>query len=175
MKFTRLHSALLVIGLLNFFLSTLGASSALANPTCYEDDRKTVITDSSQNILSWIQNQDPNWHRIMVTGSVVKRLPDLTGHAHFLIDINGDHTADLEVIHQSDFGAITSIQPGMAVAVCGDFKYELMDGVKSFVHWTHCNPGTQQPNHQQGFVAVNGVVYGITAPQGEPACDPSKP
>ena len=170
MKFNRLN-ALVVIGLLNFFC----ANSSFALPTCYENDRKTVVPPSNQDALNWIKTNDQSWHRVMLTGVVTKRLPDQTGHAHFLISLGTDHTSDVEVIHQSDFGEIPSIVPGMNVAVCGDFKDEAMDGVKAFVHWTHCNPGTQEPNHPQGFVSVNGVLYGETAPSGEPSCDPSNP
>ena len=170
MKFTRLN-ALVLIGLLKFVLP----ATAFALPTCYQNDRTTPITDSNQDVLNWMKNNDNNWHRAMLTGVVTKRLPDQTGHAHFLISLGTDNTSDVEVIHQSDFGAIPDITPGMNVAVCGDFKRELMDGVQGFIHWTHCNPGTQQPNHPQGFVSVNGYLYGITAPSGEPTCDSSKP
>ena len=170
MKLNR-FCGLALIGLVN--LMSL-SSKSFALPACYDDDRKTVVAVNNSDVLQWLLSGS-GWHRAMVTGVVVKRLPDQTGHAHFLVDLNGDGKSDIEIIHQSDFGAVQGIAPGANVAVCGDFLKQGMDGVKGFIHWTHCNPGTREPDHPQGWVSVNGSVYGTTAPSGEPDCDPSKP
>ena len=102
---------------------------------------------------------------------VVLRKPDQTGHSHYVIDLDGDGKGDVEVIYQNDFGDIPSINQGNTITACGDFKVDHQNfSSGGFVHWVHCNPRNKEPNHANGFVAVNGVTYGVNAPAGEPAC-----
>ena len=166
----RLLLPSLAFGFASFLVNS---HAAHALPLCYQDDRTTTIANSNTDVIGYIASNDRTWHRVMLTGMVMKTLPDQTGHSHFLINIGG--TEEVEVIHQNAFGTAPVVAVGMMVAVCGDLKLQSMDGVKAFVHWTHCNPGTQQPNHPQGFLSVNGILYGTTAPAGEPACNVSNP
>jgi hypothetical protein len=177
MNFAR-HSSRFQVRLVHLALVSLVLLPSLSHalPICYDFDRTEQVTDSDAKVLSMMsQPSDQQYHRALVTGVVIERLSDRTQHNRLLIDLNGDGRADLEVIHQADFGTAHAIVPGMTITACGDFKGVPMDGVKGFIHWTHCNPGTQEPNHPQGFFAVNGVTYGQQAPAGEPACDPNKP
>ena len=152
------------------FFFALISTPAVAMP-CFDSDRKTQLGNSADLVQKWKNSNDTNWHRVNLTGVVTQRKPDQTGHSHFVIDINGDGIGDLEVIYQKDFGQMPSINAGLTVSVCGDFKVDRQNfSSGSFVHWVHCNPRTRQPNHANGFIEMNGVTYGITPPPGEPAC-----
>ena len=127
----------------------------------------------NNQVLTWLQKA-PNQFtsRALVEGTVVERFADRTGHSHFSIDLNDDGKGDLEVIYQNAFGQPPTIQPGMKVGACGDFIADRKSPNGGIIHWVHCNPGDRdQGKHADGYITVNGNLYGFTPPAGEPACN----
>lgn len=139
---------------------------------CYADDKVTVLGNMNSQVLGFLKNTANQFTaRALVQGTVVTRYPDETGHTHFSIDLNGDGIGDLEVISQIDFGEPAEIVPGMSVTACGDYITDNTSPNGGIIHWVHCNPGDRdQGVHPDGFMIVNGSLYGYSAPAGQPAC-----
>ncbi len=166
-KSVRLVPSFLVLSVL-FFLKTTSASAI----NCYDNDKVSALGVMNAQVLQYLHNtQNQFTTRALVQGTVVARFADQTGHAHFSIDLNGDGRGDLEVISQNAFGEPTSILPGMSVSACGDYITDSSSPNGGIIHWVHCNPGNRdQGKHPDGWMVVNGNLYGYSTPAGEPAC-----
>ena len=140
--------------------------------TCYDNDKTTALGVMNPQVLQFLrQTQNQFTARALVQGRVVTRYSDRTCHAHFSIDLDGDGRGDLEVISQSAFGRPPSIRPGMQVTACGDYITDRSSPNGGIIHWVHCNPGDRdQGKHPDGFMLVDGILYGYSSPAGEPAC-----
>jgi len=143
-------------------------------PPCL-DKTGDALTNSNTQVLNWLHTTKKNFTaRALVTGTVVKRYADRTGHAHFAIDMNGDHRGDLEVIYQYDAGKIPTIQNGMQVAACGDYITDPKGSPNGgIIHWIHCR--SRPGNHADGYLALNGTVYGFEPQNGEICVNPLDP
>lgn len=142
--------------LLSFF--HLGSSFADSSG-CTENSGAPVVATNTE-VLNWLHSTSNNFTaRAYVQGTVVKRYPDLTNHAHFSVDLNGDGIGDLEVIYQYDAGQIPSITPGMKVTSCGDYITSKSSPNGGIIHWVHCN--SRGGTHADGFLSINGTLYGF--------------
>jgi len=113
--------------------------------------------------------------RAYVDGVLVGVFPSKGGHAHLDIFLgntpNGTgQESDIEVIYNQKFGAVDTraLRPGMQVQACGDFinAFEPAGNypaspVGAIIHWVHMAP---RPTHQNGFMAIDGRLYGQTNP-----------
>jgi hypothetical protein len=146
----------------------LFSTASFADPQCIDNHGQPLPVMNAQ-VLAWQKTQPTQFTaRALVQGTIVKRYPDHTGHAHFAIDMDGNGTGDLEVIYQQDFGQLPNLQPGMKVIACGDYITDRNGSPNGgIIHWVHCNPGTRDGGaHPSGFVDVNGSVYGYTPTEG---------
>ena len=140
-----------------------------APPPCFNTDRKTPLPIMNTQVMQWQRAAQNNFSsRALVTGVFTTRYPDQTGHAHFAIDLDGDKKGDLEVIYQNDFGALPALKNGDQIAACGDYITD-PKGSKNggIIHWIHSNDGARDGGtcvHPDGYLAINGVPYGITPP-----------
>ena len=97
-----------------------------------------------------------------VQGTVEQMFPDATGHRHFSLKIGpnpGDH---IEIIYNLSFGEMP-VKVGDNVEACGDYitSNAPSGGYKAspdgaLLHWVHKSTSS----HDQGFVIVNGQLYG---------------
>ena len=151
------------------FVSFLFASTSFAG----RDGEQGVCMDGSRRIESYNNAQVLNWKtstpntwqgRGFVNGSVVEVVKDRSSHLHFVIKIGPAKTDILEVIYNVSFGQLPALNPGTPVAICGDYitandrsgRYP-PSPAGAIIHWVH---GSNNNRHEDGFVAVNGTVYG---------------
>ncbi|MGZ3725940.1 MAG: hypothetical protein ACXWQQ_09065 [Pseudobdellovibrio sp.] len=127
---------------------------------------KSVLAINNDAVLNWkatTKNQYLN--RGHIKGTLVRDLPDQSGHQHFEVRI-GDKPNDLiEVIYNIEFGTIGLTAPGDSFEACGDYitanaaagGYQPSpDG--AILHWVHLSDNTK--SHASGYVMINGVLYG---------------
>lgn len=102
--------------------------------------------------------------RAHVRGPIIDLFEDQTGHNHFGVQIGATPEIAVEVIYSQDFGDLPDLQLGMIVEACGDYitsteatqRYPASPD-RGILHWVH---RSDSRNHESGYVAVNGVVYG---------------
>ena len=165
-----MKSALVLFSVLSFFQMQ---STFAQQASCLEDNGKPVSATNTE-VLNWLHSTSGRFTaRAYVQGTVVKRYPDQTNHAHFAIDLNGDGAGDLEVIYQYDAGQIPSITPGMKVSTCGDYITAKNSPNGAIIHWVHCN--SRGGSHPDGFLSIDGKVYGFSpiASSGEQCLRPA--
>jgi hypothetical protein len=157
-----------IVGL--FFLFQSFSQAAI--PSCLDQAGKP-LQNSNTAVLNWLHTTPKNFTaRALVTGILVKRYADQTGHAHFAIDMNGDNVGDLEVIYQYDAGAMNDIKVGMQVAACGDYITDPKGSPNGgIIHWVHCRnrPG----NHYDGYVTLDGKLFGFDPQDGSACANPA--
>lgn len=138
-------------------------------PECDDDNGQPIAINNSQ-VLTWEKTTANQFlARANVEGNVVADYPDQTGHHHFAIQIGSDPSQTLEVIYDMAFGPIPQIQLGMHIQACGDYitsdeatsQYPVSP-CGAIIHWIHMAP---KPTHQNGFLMINGEVYGQQAPK----------
>jgi len=122
----------------------------------------------NEQVLQWRSSQPSGFKtRALINGTVDEVFPDATGHRHFSIRIGANADDHIEVIYNESFGAMPEPQSGEAVAACGDFIVATQqnggypaspDG--AIIHWVHAS---DTPNHDSGFVILNGQIYGYAA------------
>jgi hypothetical protein len=126
---------------------------------------------SNAQVLRW-KLTTPNQFtaRALVEGRVVKVLPNETGHAHFLIDLDSNATDLLEVVYNEDFGQLPPPRIGAIVVACGDYiTADARTGnlppspAGAIIHWIHASD-TQ--GHASGFLIVDNVLFGQHIPPG---------
>jgi hypothetical protein len=155
-------------------LLTVLTSSAFAyDMACM--DRNQAMPLNNQQVISWKTNPAvPNAYkaRANVTGVVLGIFPDRNGHDHFVIQIGPNPRIDvLEVVYNSDFGDLPTIQKGMQVHACGDFIKSIAQTgpyppspAGAIVHWVHQN--TNGGSHEHGYLTIDNVTYGIGPDRG---------
>lgn len=147
----------------------LSASAAFAGaaPVCYDDQGNAIPDNNNAQVLQWKQTEPNNWQgRGNIEGTVIDVEPDASGHNHFIIQIGPDAQTDIvEVIYNYDFGDLPQITVGMDIEACGDFIQAFAQSgpyaaspAGAIIHWVHGDPAQRHPD---GFVMVNGTVYGF--------------
>lgn len=131
----------------------------------YCTDHGQPMSINDDQVLQW-KNSEPNQFlaRGYIQGTVDEVFPDLTGHHHFSVKIGPLDTDHIEVIYQLNFGMMPEPNIGDQVIACGDFINSFAqdqsgpaspDG--AILHWVHRDPAGK---HDNGFVVVNGTIYG---------------
>ena len=148
-------------------LLALGASPSFADdviPECLAYGRH--LPDNTQQVLHWKRTTSNQFQeRGHVSGVVSAVYPDKNGHEHFQISMGRRAEDTLEIIYNSDFGQIPSVQIGMRVEACGDYITSTArsgpyppspDG--AILHWVHMNPKGR--GHDAGYLVLDGKLYG---------------
>jgi hypothetical protein len=161
------------LGILVSFLTLIASSASAYNSACMAGNQ--VMPLNNQQVLAW--KFSPNVRsgftsRANVEGVVLGNFPDHSGHNHFMIQIGPRPVQDtLEVIYSQDFGDLPTIQQGMHVHACGDFiKATQPNGnfpaspAGAIVHWVHVN--SRGGSHENGFLAIDNVMYGVGPDRG---------
>lgn len=146
-------------------------SSFAAVPTCLDDEGK-VLGNSNTQVLNWLHSTAKGFQaKALVEGVLVKQYKGKATHAHFAIDMNGDQKGDLEVIYQYDAGKLPALQVGMKVSACGDYITDPKGSPNGgIIHWVHCR--SRAGTHSDGYVTLNGKVYGFDPQNGETCVNP---
>ena len=168
---------------LNRVLGILGVSAALfasqiagagqpvptATPYCLDGYGRNVPINDPQ-VLGFkqsIQNEAPNPVRAHVYGVMVAGYADQTGHAHFGIQIGQATTDTVEIIYDLLFGTLPAIPLGTRVEACGDYftanapaKGYPASPDGAIIHWVHLDPKRTAGAHPDGFLVLNGEVFG---------------
>lgn len=155
-------------GILGFsFALVLFSQSAQAQLSCMGNNGQAIGINNGQ-VLNWKVSTPNQFHaRANVMGTVVRVYPDQTGHHHFSLLIGNQRTQTIEIVYNEEFGS-APVQVGASVEACGDYITATQvtgslppspDG--AIVHWVH---QSDNPDHPSGFLVINGVLYGNTAP-----------
>lgn len=132
-------------------------------PQCF--DRKSRMDYNENQVLNWREFMENKFTaRALVDGTLVRLMEDRQGHVHFEIDLDEDlnSTDDrIEIVYNVKYGALPEYQPGDKIIACGDFVKDAFSPHKAVVHWLHVNPKKGGP-HEDGFLAINGKVTGLT-------------
>jgi hypothetical protein len=139
-------------------------------PPCL--DHGTVLpADNARIVLLKKTAEVGKTIRAHASGRVSRVFPDQhnshgTTHVHFEIRLDNqpDPSAVLEVVYSEDDGLMPNPAPGAQVEACGDFiNASAPNGgygaspSGAIIHWVH---QTDTPNHDAGFVVMDGVLYG---------------
>lgn len=148
--------------------SALALAANKAIPHCL--DQNQVMDVDNQKVLTWKSSTQNQWPgqgsraRAFVRGFVTRVFADRNGHDHFEIQIGRSTREVLEVVYNQDFGQLPPIQLGVEVSACGDYitsiaptpRYEASPS-GAIIHWVHFSNSAR---HEDGFVTVNGELYG---------------
>ena len=139
-------------------------------PPCRDDNKEILQIDNPRALR--IKKTEPNQTtvRAHIAGKLRKIYKDKSGHDHFSILIGSKETDGVEVVYSHDFGQIPDarLKQGSEVEACGDFivskkkteRYPASpDG--AVIHWVHRNDGRRGSDHPDGYVLVDGVLYGF--------------
>ena len=156
------------VGVFGFVLLFSQGAWALS---CVGRDGRPLSHENNEQILQWKRSTRDQFHnRGLASGMVTAIYPSRNGHTHFAIDLNGDHSGDLEVIYNDEFGRLPAIRIGMQVTACGDYitvgpHARLPSPMGGIIHWVHFNPGDRDGGrHPHGFLLISGKPYGFTNP-----------
>lgn len=107
--------------------------------------------------------------RAHIQGRLSKVLPEATDHQHFEIQIGPSDTDLIEVIYNKQFGSLPKLNIGSLVEACGDYitarspsQFGPASPAGAIIHWVHASVSATHPN---GFLIINGVVYGLRTAQ----------
>ncbi|RYZ81232.1 MAG: DUF3465 domain-containing protein [Proteobacteria bacterium] len=160
---------MLSLALVSFVFTAGFATSAFAG----RDGEQGICMDGStrmqsynnEQVLSWKKSTPNAWHgRGFVNGAVSEVVDSTPGHFRFVVKIGPKSSDLLEVVYNSAFGALPELRPGTPVAICGDFINAFERSGRyppspagAIIHWVH---GSNSKRHEDGFVAVNGTIFG---------------
>jgi hypothetical protein len=137
------------------------ASFGAGLPAC--KDKKKNLEINSDMLLNYRDQMEAKFKtRGYAKGVLVRVMEDRQGHVHLEMDFDENlQTADdrVEVVYNTEFGALPDARPGDQLVVCGDFIVDPYSPLKAVIHWLHFSPKKQA--HDDGFLAINGVVYGL--------------
>ena len=149
-------------------ISALVSTSAFAGTAgmkgiCMANGQQMQL--NNDQVLNWKTSTANGWHgRGFVKGTLTKAYNDKSGHNHFEMQI-GQNSSDLiEIIYNQGFGELPNLRSGDSVVVCGDYitSRDRNGGYPAspdgaIIHWVHGSPNGR---HADGFVQVNGTIYG---------------
>lgn len=153
-------------------VASVVALAAQEAPICPSYGRPLAV--NNEQVLHW-KRTTPNQfrERANVKGVVTRVFPDKTGHEHFEIAIGKRYEDVLEVIYNTDFGAIPEVVPGMEIQACGDYITATAQSGPyppspsgAIIHWIHMNPSGK--GHDPGFLMIDGELYGQDATNAGP-------
>jgi hypothetical protein len=159
----------LAAGIVGLALTVSAYAGASEAPECDGANGQPIAVNDAQ-VLNWEKTTANQFlARANVEGDVVAIYPNQTGHTHFAIQIGPDANQTLEVIYDLAFGAVPQVQMGMHIQACGDYitsdkatpQYPISP-CGAIIHWIHMAP---KPTHKNGFLMMNGQVYGQQAPK----------
>lgn len=154
------RSALVTLGLALFL-----TSNAFAADVACKDAGKTLAVMNEQ-ALQWKSQRSGFKSRAFISGKIAKVYKDQTGHKHFSIVIGAHNDDTIEVIYNNSFGQMPALKVGDEAEACGDFIVASKqnggfppspDG--AIVHWVH---KSTRSGHDDGFVVINGTLYGFS-------------
>jgi hypothetical protein len=135
-------------------------------PSCTASGQSLPVNNA--DVVNWKHTTHNQFHsRAHIQGLILQVFPDHSGHHHFEVKVGGGATDTVEVIYNEDFGSLPSVNVGDRLEACGDYITSNAqaghyppspDG--AIVHWVHMSPS---PNHESGYIAINGVAYGQDA------------
>ncbi|AHZ84862.1 hypothetical protein Bb109J_c2168 [Bdellovibrio bacteriovorus] len=152
-----------------FFLIMISCSAFAGDriPQCF--DRKDRMEFNESQVLTWREFMENKFTaRAFVDGTLVRLMEDRQGHVHFEVDLDENLNTDddrVEVIYNVKYGKLPEYQPGDRIIACGDFVVDKYSPHKAVIHWLHINPKKGGP-HEDGFIAINGQVAGLTNTKG---------
>ncbi len=143
-------------------VSTAQANSPI--PDCL--DHGTAVPVDNAEVIRW-KTTTPNQtlERAHVEGTVDRVFPTRNGNNHFEIKIGPNADDTLEVVYNSNFGALPSLHEGMTIEACGEYitSMQAADGYEAspsgaIIHWVHRT--TNETKHEGGYIAVEGKLFG---------------
>ena len=160
----KLSKIFLFVSTIALVFSAKAQIEAKPAPDCLSGNKTLIV--NNQEVLNWeatSKNQYKN--RGHIKGTLVRDLPDQSGHHHYEVRI-GDKPQDLiEVIYNISFGKVADTTPGDSFEACGDYitANAPVDGYPAspdgaILHWVHLSQNTK--SHASGYIMINGVVYG---------------
>ena len=164
-----------ILGLAGLFLSfTITSSFSFADPNldCLDKSNHAMVTFNNVQVAQW-KTSTPSQYRDRgyVQGTIDKVFPMHTGHAHFSLALDQNPANDIEVVYNSEFGALPQLSVGQTVVACGDFINTGYSGGGgspdgAIIHWVHYNPGTRPTDagHPNGYLLINHQPFGFTNP-----------
>ena len=141
------------------FLSTLLLT--ISGMPCYTTGNR-ILPINNDKIILWKQTT-PNLflargHAIGVIGAIY---PMKNGHNHFQLLLAGGGT--IEVIYNTEFGALPPLNSGMNAEICGDYITSSQDTAEypaspdgAILHWVHKSTKV----HLSGYVIIDGKLFG---------------
>ena len=145
---------------LSFFL-VLFAFQAFANSA--QPDHPGQIQDDS-NLVAAVNAHHGQFYVEAANLVATKILPDDTqGLPHQKWQARLSNGAIITVVYNSDMGERVPIQVGEKFDVGGEF---IWTGNSGLIHWVHDDPKGHRPD---GYVYLNGVVYGDTDHEDKPS------
>jgi hypothetical protein len=161
------------------FLISFTAFAALPNaqmPACLDGPDEMKI-DNARVLQFKHSTKNAYLDRAFVQGNVTEAPSVKNGHDHFVISIGPGQDDTLEIIYNKEFGAMSPINVGDSVIVCGDYitstsrtgSYD-PSPEGAIIHWIHFNPGSRanSARHEHGFVMAGSNLIGFdAAPSGD--------
>jgi hypothetical protein len=133
-------------------------------PLCLTNGQPLPVMN--EQVLTWKkQTRNQYKNRALVDGTLANVYPDKSGHVHISVRIGEGPQDTVEVIYNESFGRMPDLKVGSEVKACGDYitsnartkRYQPSpDG--AIIHWVH---RSNNDRHEDGFVMVDGSVYGL--------------
>ena len=136
----------------------------MATPNCLASGKNIQINNEA--VLQW-KNSTKNQYRnrAHIQGTLIKDLPDHSGHHHYEIQIGASPNDVIEVIYNEQFGPVPNAAAGSEFEAYGDYitsnapaSHSPASPVGAIVHWVHKSPNPK--SHDSGFLVVKSVLCG---------------
>ena len=128
-------------------------------------DHGQQLDFNNEQALQWRSEKASGFQsRAFISGTVDQVFKDQTGHRHFSVKVGPNPQDHIEIIYNLSFGQMPVPKVGDSAEACGDYIVATKsnggyppspDG--ALLHWVHKSPNH---GHDDGFVVLNGSVYG---------------
>lgn len=158
-------------------------------PVCLDGPNEMRI-DNARVLKFKATTKNQYLDRGFVEGRVLETPDVQNDHDHFVISIGPGKRDTLEIVYNTEFGAMPPMKIGDPIVVCGDYITSIAkaggydaSSEGAIMHWIHFNPGTRSSSsrHEHGFVMLGSNLVGFDeAPLGDwdgriiPAPQPGK-